>query len=156
MWFSIGGHPGFNIPLYPNEQFSDYYLEFEEQETLRRHLLNEDGLLSGETELISENTAVLPLHHQYFDQDAIVLKNLNSEKVTMACKTGPYRIELGFKNFPYLGIWSKPGPSPFICIEPWCGVGSSTNAGSELKDKEGINELRPKQAFERTFSITVW
>ncbi|MEJ8800910.1 aldose 1-epimerase family protein [Pontibacter sp. H249] len=156
MWFSVGGHPGFNVPLYPNEQYSDYYLEFEKEETLRRHLISEKGLLTGETALLAEKTNVLPLNHQYFDKDAIVLKDLHSEKLVLGSHTGPRKVELGFEGFPYLGIWAKPGPSPYVCIEPWCGIASSTSDSSELQEKEGINELRPKHVFERTFSITVW
>lgn len=156
MWFSVGAHPGFNVPLYNNEQYTDYYLEFEQEETLRRYLIDENGLQTGETELINEQTKVLPLNHRYFDKDAIILKELNSESVILASHNGPRKIEISFQGFPYLGIWAKPGPSPYICIEPWCGIASSNSGGTELQEKEGINELAPKQVFERTYSIQVW
>lgn len=156
MLFSVGGHPGFNIPLYPNEQYTDYYIEFEQEETLRRYLIDRNGLQTGETELMAEQTRVLPLSHQYFEKDAIILKDLNSERLVLASHTGPRKIEFSFEGFPYLGIWAKPGPSPFVCIEPWCGIAGSSSGSSELKEKEGINELRPKHVFERTYSITVW
>ena len=156
MWFSVGAHPGFNVPLYPNEQYTDYYLEFEKEETLRRHLIDENGLQTGETELLGEQTQVLPLSHHYFDKDAIILKDLNSESVVLGSHTGPRKIEVSFPGFPYLGVWAKPGPSPYVCIEPWCGVASNAGSSGELKEKEGINELGPKQVFERTYSIRVW
>ncbi|MDX5421622.1 MAG: aldose 1-epimerase family protein [Hymenobacteraceae bacterium] len=156
MWFSVGGHPGFNIPLYPEEQYTDYYLEFEEEETLRRYLLNDKGLLTGETETVMEQGKVLPLSHRYFEKDAIVLKELKSHRVTLASKANPRRIQLSFEGFPYLGIWAKPGPSPYVCIEPWCGIASSASDSGKLEEKEGINELGPKHAFERTFTITVF
>lgn len=156
MWFSVGAHPGFNVPLYNNEQYTDYYLEFEQEETLRRYLIDENGLQTGETELINEQTKVLPLNHRYFDKDAIILKELNSERVILASHNGPRKIEISFPGFPYLGIWAKPGPSPYICIEPWCGIASSNSGSTELQEKEGINELAPKQVFERTYSIQVW
>ena len=156
MWFSIGGHPGFNVPLYPNEQYSDYYLEFEKQETLRRYLIDSNGLQTGDSELIAENVQVLPLTHRYFDKDAIILKGLESKRLVLGSHTGPRKIEIDFEGFPYLGIWAKPGPSPYVCIEPWCGIASSNSGSDKLEDKEGINELRPKQVFERTYSITIW
>ncbi|MHA6246683.1 aldose 1-epimerase family protein [Pontibacter sp. CAU 1760] len=156
MYFSVGAHPGFNVPLYPNERYEDYYLVFEKQETTSRYLLNEQGLLNGETERVLENSDTLSLQHHYFDHDAIVLKRLNSEKVTLASHTNPRKLEISYEGFPYLGIWSKPGPSPFVCIEPWCGLASSVGTSDELKDKEGINELSPGQVFDRTFSIAVY
>ncbi|MCJ8163965.1 aldose 1-epimerase family protein [Pontibacter sp. E15-1] len=153
LYFSVGAHPGFNMPLYPNERYEDYYLEFEKEETASRHLLNAQGLQNGETERVLDQSKILPLSHDLFDQDALVLKRLNSEKVTLASHTNPMRIEVAFEGFPYLGIWSKPGP--FVCIEPWCGLASREGDTGELEEKEGINELPPGQTFERTFTVTV-
>ncbi|GAB3528832.1 aldose 1-epimerase family protein [Pontibacter brevis] len=155
MYFSVGAHPGFNVPLYPNERYEDYYIQFEEEETASRHLLSEEGLLNGDTERLLEQSKVLPLDRSLFDKDAVVLKRLKSEKVTLASRTNPRRIEVAFEGFPYLGIWAKPGPAPFVCIEPWCGIASRVGETGELQDKEGIIELRPGQIFERTFTVTV-
>jgi galactose mutarotase-like enzyme len=155
LFFSIGAHPGFNVPLYPNERYEDYYIEFEQEETTSRYLLNDQGLLNGDTERLLDKSNILPLDHGYFDKDAIVLKRLNSEKVTLASKAHPRRIEVAFEGFPYLGIWAKPGPSPYVCIEPWCGIASREGESGELQEKEGIMELSPGQVFERTFTVTV-
>ncbi|RDV15147.1 aldose 1-epimerase family protein [Pontibacter diazotrophicus] len=155
MYFSVGAHPGFNVPLYPSERYEDYYIEFEEEETASRYLLNEQGLLNGDTERVLEQNNILPLDRRLFDKDAVVLKRLNSKKVTLASNVSPRRIEVAFEGFPYLGIWAKPGPAPYVCIEPWCGIASSVGDTGELQEKEGINELRPGQVFERTFTVTV-
>ncbi len=48
-YFSIGAHPGF--ALAPGESLSDYYIEFEETETLDRHLLEEACLTEKQKEL---------------------------------------------------------------------------------------------------------
>jgi galactose mutarotase-like enzyme len=155
MYFSIGGHPGFNVPFYPGEQYSDYFIEFEKPETLNRHLLTDDGLQSGDTERVLEHEQVLQLKHSYFDKDALVFKNLHSEKLVLGSRTNQRRLEMTFEGFPYLGIWAKPGPSPYVCIEPWCGIAGSTDETGELKEKEGINKLSPEQVFERTFTLEV-
>ena len=155
MYFSIGGHPGFNVPFYPNEQYSDYYIEFEKPETLSRHLLNKQGLLNGDTERVLKEEQMLPLQHSYFDKDALVFKDLNSEKLTLGSRNHALKLEVAFEGFPYLGIWAKPDASPYVCIEPWCGIAGRTGESGLLKEKEGIQSLGPKQSFERTFSITV-
>jgi galactose mutarotase-like enzyme len=155
MYFSVGGHPGFNVPFYPNENYEDYYIAFENEETLSRYLLNNEGLQNGDTERVLEQERILPLSHSYFDKDALVFKNLNSEKVTLASKSNPRAVEFTFEGFPYLGIWAKPGPSQYVCIEPWCGIASRVGESGELQEKEGIQELSPKQAFERTFTIAI-
>ena len=155
LFFSVGAHPGFNVPLYPNERYEDYFIEFEKEETASRHLLNEEGLLTGDTERLLEKSRLLPLDRRYFDKDAIVLKRLNSEKVALASHTNPRRIEVAFEGFPYLGIWAKPGPAPYVCIEPWCGIASSVGDAGGLQEKEGMNELSPDQIFERTLTVSV-
>ncbi|HEY4650979.1 MAG TPA: aldose 1-epimerase family protein [Pontibacter sp.] len=155
LYFSLGGHPGFKVPFYPGENYTDYYLEFEQEETLSRYLLNKDGLQNGDTERVLQQERVLHLNHSYFEKDALVFKNLNSEKVTLNSNTNPRAIEVEFKGFPYLGIWAKPGPSQYVCIEPWCGIAGRVGETGELQEKEGIQEIAPKQAFERTFSIAI-
>jgi len=155
MYFSIGGHPGFNVPLYPGEQYTDYFIEFEKEETLSRYLLTDNGLQNGDTERVLENERVLPLKHSYFDKDALVFKDLKSEKLALGSRISPRRIEMSFEGFPYLGIWAKPGPSPYVCIEPWCGIAGRAGESGELTEKEGINKLAPEQVFERTITIEV-
>lgn len=155
MYFSVGAHPGFNVPLHPYEKYTDYYIGFEEEETQSRYLMDENGLLNGDTERVLDQTNILPLEHSYFYKDAIVFKRLKSQKVMLGSRTNPLRIEVAFTGFPYLGIWAKTPAAPYVCIEPWCGVASSAGDSGELKEKEGINELAPKQTFERTFSVSV-
>ncbi|MFT2007449.1 aldose 1-epimerase family protein [Pontibacter sp. 13R65] len=155
LYFSVGGHPGFNVPLYPQEQYTDYFIEFEQEETLSRYLLNEQGLLTNDTERVLEQERVLPLHHDLFQKDALVFKNTKSQRLQLASRTNPLRLEISFEGFPYLGIWAKANGAPFVCIEPWCGVASSEGDTGKLEEKEGIEHIAPKQAFERTFSIEV-
>jgi galactose mutarotase-like enzyme len=155
LYFSIGGHPGFNVPFYEGEYFEDYFIEFEHEETLHRHLLTEQGLQSGDTEKVLEHARVLPLRHSYFEKDALVFKNLNSDKVSLGSRTNQRRVEMTFEGFPYLGIWTKPGNAPYVCIEPWCGIAGRDGETGEIEKKEGINHLSPKHVFERTFTIEV-
>src|SRR6201994_4804216 len=49
IYFSVGGHPAFNVPFNTGESYEDYYIEFENDEKLETHLLNSDGFFSGET-----------------------------------------------------------------------------------------------------------
>jgi galactose mutarotase-like enzyme len=151
MYFSIGAHPGFICPLYNDESLNDYHLEFEHTENLERYLL-ENGCLNGQTESIGRNTRILELNEDQFAKDAIVLKNLQSEYLELKNRKGSYSLKMTFKDFPYFGIWKKPA-SPFLCLEPWCGIADNTEHNGELKSKEGINYLLAGETFGRSFSI---
>lgn len=102
LYFSIGAHPGFNLPT---KKLTDYFIEFDQTETDERYLLNE-GLLNGKTETVFKGTKI-ELDKILFDKDAIVLKNLQSKKIKLQSKNSTFSIELQCDSFPYFGIWSK-------------------------------------------------
>ena len=154
LYFSIGAHPGFNCPLFPGEKFSDYYLEFEQPETQERYLLNE-GLQNGQTEPVLQNQKILPLAYELFQKDAIVLKNLSSEKITLKTDKHNHGLAFEFKGFPFVGIWTKGEGAGFICLEPWHGIASQVGDSGELTQKEGIRKLAAGEQFSCAYTVRV-
>ena len=154
MLFSIGGHPGFVCPLLPDEQFTDYYLEFEKPETLNRYLIT-DGLQNGETQPVLNNQAILPLHYDLFAEDAIVLKGMQSERISIKSNKNNKSIDFEFKDYPFFGIWTKGQDAPFICLEPWHGIASSLTDSGDLESKEGILKLNATETFHCAYTIRV-
>jgi galactose mutarotase-like enzyme len=158
LYFSIGGHPGFSCPLFPEkgEVFSDYFLQFEKPETLARYLI-EDGLQTGETEPVPlMNNTDLPLQYELFEKDAIVLKNIASEKLSMRSNLHGHGLNFTFRGYPYLGIWTKGENAPFICLEPWHGIAGSIDGPTELTQKEGIKKLSAGDVFTCAYTIEVF
>lgn len=154
MFYSIGGHPGFNCPLNPGENFEDYFLSFPQKETDRTWLIDENGLISDQQKAILENSSKLALDKHMFDNDALIFKNLKSKEVTLNHKDKGPILSLEFEDFDYLGIWAKPG-APFICLEPWLGIADSSDSNHDFKNKEGILRLEPNQIKKNSFSITI-
>lgn len=149
--FSIGAHPGFLLPV---PDLSAYYIAFEQEEPLMRHLL-QDGLFNGQTEKLNTEGNRLYLSTALLAKDALVFKNLRSAYVRLCHKESTYAVQVSLAGFPYLGIWTKPGQEAFLCIEPWCGLADSIGAKKELKEKEGIITLAPGELFSRSFSMTI-
>ena len=150
---SIGAHPAFNCPLDKQTTLKDYYLKFEKTENSKTHLLNEQGLLSGETETCLENTNTLHLSETIFDKDALVFKDLKSEKISLHGPTGKL-LSVSYPYFPFMGIWSKP-KAPYVCIEPWIGHADTANSEYNLFDKEGSVTLKPNQDYTASYYITI-
>ncbi|MBB5395807.1 aldose 1-epimerase family protein [Mucilaginibacter sp. AK015] len=154
VYFSVGGHPAFNVPFNAGETFEDYYLEFEVQEKLASHLLNKDGLFSGETQPVSTQNKKLYLTRDLFAQDALVFKNLQSRMVTIGSDKHDQTLSVEFPHFNYLGIWAKPG-ADFVCIEPWLGCADSAGEPKDIRQKENIQKVVVGHVFEASYYISI-
>ena len=152
MYFSVGGHPAFKLPIVADTVYSDYYLEFANTENAGRWPISPDGLIETAPHPLLNSGNRLPLTKELFEKDAIVFKNLNSESLTLRSDKTAHGIACNFPGFPYLGIWAAKG-ADFICIEPWCGIADSVAADKQLATKEGINKLSVGERFKRTWTI---
>ena len=83
----------------------------------------------------------------------MVFKHLKSDTLTLLKKNQPY-LSVKFKDFPYLGIWTKPN-APFLCIEPWCGLADNANHNGNIFEKEGIQLLDNNTEFQREINIVI-
>ncbi len=152
--FSIGAHPGFNCKRITGENLEDFYLEFDHKKELTAEKLN-DGLLNGENYSVKLIESKLPLSANLFNNDALVFKNKQIEKVKLCSLRSKTQIILNCKNWPYFGIWSKKGSDAFVCLEPWYGITDSVNAKGNFKDKEGIVKLEAYRSFETCISFEI-
>lgn len=148
MPFSIGAHPAIALP----EDFKNYALEFEKEETLKYYLLEND-LISNQTKVLETKDNLIPLNYKLFENDALIFKTLESNSLTILENLKPY-IKVDFKDFPSLGIWTKE-QAPFICIEPWLGYSDTAENSGDLFEKEGILILEANQTFNSKFSIKI-
>ena len=154
LYYSVGGHPAFRCPFYENENYEDYYLEFEQEETVDTWEVMKDGLISTTTKSLLVQQRKLPLYSTIFQNDALILKTLKSRSVQLRSKNHSTYLQVEFNDFNYLGLWAKPN-APFICIEPWLGISDSVNATKELIEKEGILSLKPLKEKLSMFSINL-
>ena len=148
MPFSIGAHPALAL----NGNFEDYSLEFQQQEILKYHLL-EDGLISNNTDEISLNNRQLSLNYSLFENDALVFKTLESKSITILQNRLPL-LKVNFSSFPNLGIWTVKN-APFLCIEPWFGYSDTLEDCDDFIMKEGIQLLKKNETFKSNFSLEI-
>lgn len=152
MYFGIGAHPGFKLPIDKDEQFTDYYLAFENENPFFITKLD-NGLLSENKTNLVLNNGKLPLQLSLFDNDALVFENAQINSVSLVSSKTKRGVKLECKNWPYFGIWSKKGCEEFICLEPWHGITDTCNSYGDLVKKKGINKLNSGDKFECSFSM---
>jgi len=155
MFFSVGAHPAFRVPLAAGSSYEDYTLVFNKVEQAPRWPISKDGLIKTTPLPLLTNTDRLPLRKELFVKDALVFKQLASDSITLQSPVTAHGWSVSFPGFPYMGIWAAKN-ADFICIEPWCGIADGVDADQELIHKTGINRLKPGVSFTRAWALEVW
>lgn len=141
---SFGGHPAFNA-----DPIEDFEITFNQSETIKSNTLEGPYIGTDEIEVIENNK--ITLNNSIFDNDALIFKHLKSDLVTLKHMSSDYEVQVDISEFPYLGIWAKPG-APYVCIEPWQGLADHIGHNKDILDKEGIAEVEDE--ISRSFSMT--
>lgn len=154
IFFSVGGHPAFNVPMFEGDEYSDYQLVFETKESAGRWPITDEGLIGQTPTPLLNDSDTIALSKDLFQKDAIVLKNLKCDSVKLISTKNNRGINFNFASFPYLGIWAAKN-ADFVCIEPWCGIADSVNSNQTLVNKEGINQLCGDCFWERKWCVSI-
>lgn len=155
IFFSIGGHPAFNLPLFEQNDFSKYHLEFKKRSDVEKINLN--------TSFIDDITFIgdlknLQLSPELFKNDALIYTNI--DEVSICNNDGGKYITLSMQDFPLVGIWTpyyseSNSTAPFLCIEPWYGLADSIHSNKIYKDKKFINKLGKGKIFTASYNINI-
>ena len=149
IYFGLGGHPAFNCD-YSN---GEYEIVFPEKEENIEFFKLKDGLIDTEKakNILEDNK--IHLKENTFDNDAIIMNNIKSNKVVLQNhETNQKILEFDFTGFTYLALWSKKG-APFVCIEPWQNTSDRIDSTQIYKDKENIIELPKDKEYKCEFKI---
>jgi galactose mutarotase-like enzyme len=138
---SFGAHPAFNWPLTPGQPKESYRLVFPQPEPAPIRRLS-GGLLRQRPEPSPVQGRGLPLSDRLFADDAVILDAVASRSVRYEGEQGP-AIEIAWDGFRELGVWSKLGGAPFLCIEPWHGYASPVDFDGDFADKPGLMLIAP-------------
>lgn len=157
MPFFIGGHPGFRCPILPGETFDDYLIEFEKEERLSvPEPVTGTGLINmSRRRMLSERTAILPLKHELFHEDALILDRLSSRNVKMRHRDTKRGVGIEFRDFPYLILWSSANDGPFVAIEPWSGLSTCDDEDDWFGSKRNVQKAGTGEMKQMEFSIEI-
>lgn len=153
MYFSVGAHPAFNVPLSKKHTYQDYFLKFSSNENTGVYPILKSGLIACSSRPFFIGEDVLPLKKELFYGDALVFKALRSGSISLLNTKDNHGLTMDFNEFPYMGIWAFKD-ADFVCLEPWFGIGDTESATGELKEKEGINALAAGRTFEAAWTVS--
>lgn len=156
MYFSIGGHPAFMCPLDGKGNQTDYFISFDTDKDLKYSLLNEEGLVAIENEVLNTHKGTMPIDGHLFDRDALIIEGRQVRNVSLCDHDQKPYLAVAFDS-PLFGLWSPAGKNaPFICIEPWYGRCDRASFDGTLKDREYGNILQPDQVFEAEYTVEIF
>ena len=153
----VGAHPGFRWPLADGIAKDHHRIVFDTKET-GSALGVEAGLL-GASKPLPFDGKTLPLSEALFERDALVMPNVASRSVSYDALDGAGEVvrslTVSWKGYGDLGIWSKPGGAPFVCIEPWYSMASPVDFDGDIFDKPGILILEPGDSRDFTWRVAL-
>lgn len=153
MIYGLGSHPAFALPL-QGSSLSDYWIEFDQPETLDLYYLENDLLAEKPLEKFLDSETSLPLSESIFDRDALIFKNIRSQTLSITHRTHGTRLRVDRGNHPHLGIWAKPA-APYVCIEPWHSYVDTADHDQDLTHKPSMLRLAPGKLFRSNYTIEV-
>ncbi|MEE0420002.1 MAG: aldose 1-epimerase family protein [Lachnospiraceae bacterium] len=154
MYFGVGGHPGFCVPIGAQGTFKDYEIHFGQGTRPERVPISEDGYVLEDGDYVPLENPI-HLRHDLFDMDAIVLSGMG----TWAELTSPVAdkcITIRFPQMKYLGIWHWPKTeTPYVCIEPWTSLPARKGVLERLEEKEDLIQLGGGEEYRNEWSIEI-
>ena len=80
----------------------------------------------------------------------VIINGNRSNDRKIQKKNSTYAVKMNIDEFPYLGIWAKPG-APYVCLEPWQGLADYLDHNKNIEHKKGIILLPFGEEIEKIF-----
>lgn len=154
--FGLGAHPGFNVPMAPGLTFEDYRARFTEASHPTLIHFDRNGLRDQQDRPYEmEQGTTIPLSHDLFENDAIVLKDVCRE-VTLESSADSHAVTVSFPQMRYVGLWHMPHTdAPYVCIEPWCSLPALAGVDTVFEQQPDLLTAAPGETYRNAWSITV-
>lgn len=143
---TFGAHPALAI-----SEPSDVFIQFESDANPKSWVLD-GSYISNKTKTVTDGKGTIEITTDTFVDDALIFKFLNSKWVKLISPKDNKEIKFSLENWPYLGIWAKPG-APFVCIEPWQGLADNVDFEGEVTRKEGMCILSSNELIQKSFKM---
>ena len=151
MHFQIGGHPAFNVPGGKLEG----KITLDNKRKMTTLKTNPDGSVEMTEVPLEAKRGVMIINNEFFRNDSVKIHHSQTSRAVLLDTNGKPAVRLDYST-PVCAFWSPYGKQvPFVCIEPWYGVGDPVGFNGEFKDKPLMNHLMPGAMFEGCYWITI-
>ena len=149
--FQIGGHPAFNVPGGKLEG----RIKLDNEEPMVALKSYADGSHDMMEVPLESNKGILEITNHFFRNDSVKIHKCQTHRAILMDTNGKAAVTVDYKT-PVCAFWSPYGKqAPFVCIEPWYGIGDPRGFKGEFKDKPLMNHLLPGASFMSRYTITI-
>ena len=160
--FQIGGHPAFLAPGCKEDEDLKGVIQL-----LPSNLKSQNSKLKSlksyidgshemtEIELDQVKDGLIPFNDEFFANDSVKIHDCQTHEACLLDTDGSPAVTVDYKC-PIIAFWSPyHKKAPFVCIEPWYGLGDPRGWKGEFKDKPYMNHLQPGASFMSEYTITI-
>lgn len=153
--FQIGGHPAFNVPGMKDGDQLQGCITLDRKEPLVALKSYADGSHDMEDVPVEAEYGVLEFNNHFFRNDSVKIHNSQVRQAILLDEDDQPAVTVSFRT-PVIAFWSPFGKqAPFVCIEPWYGIGDPRGYDGEFKDKPLMNHLQPGASFMSEYTIQI-
>lgn len=153
--FQIGGHPAFNVPGMKDGDQLQGCITLDRKEPLVALKSYADGSHDMEDVPVEAEYGVLEFNNHFFRNDSVKIHNSQVRQAILLDEDDQPAVTVNFRT-PVIAFWSPFGKqAPFVCIEPWYGIGDPRGYDGEFKDKPLMNHLQPGASFMSEYTIAI-
>ena len=152
MYFYVGGHPAFNCPIEKNLKFTDYYVEYDKNETIVQPLPD------GKSRVIIDGKNKYNLSRELFDFDVIMKDKPESNAVTLKSDKSNHAVTVEYPQSDCIAVWSPTGDdnAAFVCLEPWTSVPTYADDDQPaIEDKKHAIKLGASESYDYKYAIKI-
>ena len=154
--FQIGGHPAFNIPGMKAGDSQSGRIRLDNTELMDAlHSYGDGSHEMDEVPFVEAENGLMEFSDNTWRNDSIKIHKSQLHRAELLGTDGEPEVTVDFCT-PVVAFWSPYGKqAPFVCIEPWYGIGDPRGFSGEFKDKPLMNHLLPGASFMSKYEITI-
>ena len=154
--FQIGGHPAFNIPGMKAGDSQSGRIRLDNTELMDAlHSYGDGSHEMNEVPFVEAENGMMEFSDNTWRNDSIKIHKSQLHRAELLGTDGEAEVTVDFRT-PVVAFWSPYGKqAPFVCIEPWYGIGDPRGFNGEFKDKPLMNHLLPGASFMSKYEITI-
>lgn len=156
MFFQMGGHPGFSLPDFSEDETVSGFLRFTGHADHLLRAADQGCTLAERFPVPTDADGDVPVCVGTFADEALILPGGQVSAVTLLRKDRSPLVRVE-STAPVWLVWAPQNEhAPFVCFEPWYGLCDPIGFDGDVSERPFINRLGAGEEWQGGYEITVY